>query len=56
MSLADTVVAVALDIVAGVPIMQINVGWAVRAGPGTELWQVARVSGLSTEGASQLQL
>lgn len=38
--LADAVVAVALDVVAGVSIMQINVGWAVRVGAGTELWQV----------------
>lgn len=56
MSLADAIVAVAFDGVAGVPIMQINVGRAVRVGTSTELWQVTRVTGLSTEGASHLQL
>lgn len=56
MSLADAVVAVAFDVVAGVPIMQINVGWAVRVGTSTELWQVTGVTGLSTQGTSQFQL
>lgn len=50
-SLADAVVAVALHIVAGVSVMQINVGRAVRVGPRAELWQVARVSGLATKRA-----
>lgn len=56
MSLTDAVVAVALHVVAGVSIMQINVGRTVRVGPRAELWQVARVSGLPTKGAGQLQL
>lgn len=56
MSLADAVVAVAFHVVAGVPIMQINVGRAVRVGTSTELWQVTGVTGLSTQGASQFQL
>ena len=55
-SLADAVVAVAFDAVAGVPVVQINVGWAVGVGAGTELWQVAGVTGLSTQGAGRLQL
>lgn len=38
--LTDAVVAVALNVVAGVSIMQINIGWAVRVGTSTELWQV----------------
>ncbi len=56
MSLADAVVAVAFDIVAGVPVMKINVGWAVRVGTCAELWQVTRVTGLPTQGASRFQL
>ncbi len=56
MSLADAVVAVAFDIVAGVPVMKINVGWAVRVGTRAELWQVTRVTGLPTQGASRFQL
>lgn len=56
MSLADAVVAVAVNVVAGVPIMQINVGWAVRVSPGAELRQVTGVSGLSTQRASRFQL
>lgn len=48
MSLADAVVAVALNALAGVPVMQVDVGWAVRVGAGTELGQVAGVTGLST--------
>lgn len=55
-SLADAVVAVALHVVAGVSVMQINVGRAVRVGTRAELWQVARVSGLATKRAGQLQL
>lgn len=56
MSLADAVVAVAINVVAGVPIMQINVGWAVRVGTSTELRQVTGVTGLSTQSAGHFQL
>lgn len=56
MRLADAVVAVAFDVVAGVSIMQINVGRAVRVGTGAELWQVTGVTGLPTQGASWFQL
>lgn len=52
-SLTDAIVAVAIYIVAGVSIMQINVGRAVRVGTCTELWQVTGVTGLSTQGTSQ---
>lgn len=55
-SLADAVVAVAFDAVTGVPVVQIHVGGAVRAGARAELWQVAGVTGLSTQGASWFQL
>lgn len=55
-SLADAVVAVALHIVAGVSIVQINVGRAVRVGARAELWQVAGVAGLATKRSGQLQL
>lgn len=56
MGLADAVVAVALDAVTRVPVVQINVGGAVRAGARAELWQVAGVAGLPAQGASWLQL
>lgn len=56
MSLADAVVAVALHAVTGVPVMQVDVGGAVRAGARAELWQVTGVAGLSTQGASGFQL
>lgn len=55
-SLADAIVAVAVNVVAGVSVMQINVWWAVGVGTSTELWQVTWVTGLSTQGASWLQL
>lgn len=38
--LTDAVVTIALDFVAGVSIVQVNVGWAVRTGSGAELGQV----------------
>lgn len=55
-SLADAVVAVALHAVTGVPVVQVNVGGAVRAGAGAELRQVTGVTGLSAQGASRFQL
>lgn len=55
-SLADAVVAVAFNAVTGVPVVQIDVGGAVRAGARAELWQVTGVTGLSTQGASWFQL
>lgn len=56
MILADAVVAVAFNAVAGMAIMQINVGRTVRVGTGAELRQVAGVAGLSTKSASWFQL
>lgn len=56
MILADAVVAVAFDVVAGMAIMQINVGRTVRVGTSAELRQVAGVTGLSTKCASWFQL
>lgn len=56
MILADAVVAVAFDAVAGMAIMQINVGRTVRVGTSAELRQVAGVTGLSTKCASWFQL
>lgn len=56
MSLADAVVAVAFNAVTGVPVVQIDVGGALRAGARAELWQVTGVTGLSTQGASWFQL
>lgn len=56
MSLADAVVAVAFHAVAGVPVVQVNIGGAVRAGAGAELGQVTGVTGLSAQGASRFQL
>lgn len=46
--LADAIVAVAINIVAGVAIMQINIGWAVGVGTSAELWQITGVTGSST--------
>ena len=56
MGLADAVVAVPFHLVAGVPVMQIDVGGAVRVGTGTELRQVTGVTGLSTRGTSRFEL
>lgn len=56
MCLADAVVAVAHHVVAGVTVVKIDVGRAVRAGTGAELRQVTWVTGLSTHGPSWLKL
>lgn len=56
MSLAHAVVAVPVHLVAGVAVVQVDVGGAVRAAAGAELRQVAGVGGLATRRASWLQL
>lgn len=56
MSLADAVVAVAFHAVTGVPVVQVDVGGAVRAGARAELGQVAGVTGLATQRAGWFQL
>lgn len=56
MSLADAVITVAIHIVAGVAIMQVDVGGAVRAGTGAELGEITRVAGFPTWCACWLQL
>lgn len=55
-SLADAIVTVAAHVVAGVAVMQVDVGGAVRAGAGAELRQIARVAGFTAGRACQLQL
>lgn len=45
--LADAVVAVAIHPVARMPIVQVHISWAVRAGSSAELWQVAGIARLS---------
>lgn len=56
MSLADAVVTVPVNVMAGVAVVQINVGRTLSVGAGAELWQVAGVTRLSTHGSSWLQL
>lgn len=56
MSLADAIITVAVHIVAGVAVMQVNVGGAVRAGTGAELRQITRVTGFTAWSACWLQL
>lgn len=54
--LADAVVAVAIDVVAGVAIVQVDVGGAVWAGAGAELGEIAGVTGLTARSSCRLQL
>lgn len=54
--LADAVVAVAVHVVAGVPVVQVDVGGAVGVGAGAELGQVAGVARLPAGRARRLQL
>lgn len=56
MGLADAVVAVALHGVAGVAVVEVNVGRAVGVGARAEFGQVARVAGLATHGARRCEL
>lgn len=56
MGLADAVVAVAIHAVARVPIVQVHVGRALRAGPGAELGQVAGIARLSARNPRWLEL
>lgn len=54
--LADAVVAVAIHAMARVPIVQVNVGRALRAGPGAELGQVTGIARLSARNPRWLEL
>ena len=54
--LADAVVTVAVHVLTGVAVMQVDIGGAVRAGAGAELRQVARVTGVTAWSARRLQL
>lgn len=56
MSLADAIVTVAIDIVAGVTVMQVDVGGAVRVGTSAELREITGVAGLTARCACWLQL
>lgn len=56
MSLADAVVTVAVHVVAGVSVVQVDIGGAVGAAAGAELREVAGVAGLPAGRARQLQL
>ena len=56
MGLADAVVAVAVHIVAGVAVVQVDIGRAVGVCAGAELRQVTRVTGVTAWGARWLQL
>lgn len=55
-SLANAVVTVAIHIVAGVAVVQVDVGGAVRAGAGAELGQITGVTGFTAWSACWLQL
>lgn len=54
--LADAVVTVAVHVVAGVAVVQVDVGGTVGAAAGAELGEVAGVAGLSAGRAWRLQL
>lgn len=56
MSLADAVVTVAVHVVAGMAVVQVDVGGAVGAGAGAELRQIAGVAGFAAGSACCLQL
>lgn len=55
-SLTDAVITVAVLVVAGVAVMQVDVGGAVRAATGAELRQITRVTGFTAGSACWLQL
>ncbi len=55
-SLADAVVTVAVHVVAGVAVMQVDVGGAVRAGASAELREITRVTGFTAWSPCWLQL
>lgn len=55
-SLADAIITVAVHVVAGVAVMQVDVGGAVRAGTGAELREITRVAGFTARCACWLQL
>lgn len=55
-SLADAVVTVAVHVLAGVAVMQVDVGGAVRAAAGAELRKITGVAGFAARRACRLQL
>lgn len=55
-SLADAVVTVAIHVLAGVAVMQVDVGGAVRAAAGAELRKITGVAGFAARRACRLQL
>lgn len=55
-SLADAIITVAVHVVAGVTVMQVDVGGAVRAGTGAELREITRVAGFTARCACWFQL
>lgn len=56
MSLADAIVAVAVHTLTWVPVVQVHIGWAVRAGPCAELREVTGVAGVPACRPCRLQL
>lgn len=54
--LADAVVAVPIHAVAAVPVVQVHVGRALRAGPRAELGQVAGIARLSARNPRRFEL
>lgn len=56
MGLADAVVAVPIHPMARVPVVQVNIGRALRAGPRAELGQVTRIARLSARNPRWFQL
>lgn len=54
--LADAVVAVAIDVVAGVAVVQVDVGGAMWAGAGAELGEITGVTGFTARSSCRLQL
>lgn len=54
--LADAVITVTVHVVAGVSVVQVDIGGAVRTCTSAELWQITRVTGFTAWSACWLQL
>jgi len=56
MGLAYAVITVAVNILAGVAVVKVDVGWTVRVGASAKFWQITRVTGFTTRSTRWLQL
>lgn len=51
MSLTNAIITVAVHVVAGMAIVEVDIGGTVRTGTGAELWQITRVAGFAAQRA-----